>query len=141
MASPYAITRQTAETTHKGELKLSGSFIPNSASTPASSGIRGNWISSVAHTSTGVWTITMKAGYRGLRGILGALCSLQLNASALSFVQLGAIDLNAGTIVVRAYTESAGSFALADIASDANNRISVELTCKWLPVADGSGVS
>jgi len=141
MAAPYALTRQTAETTHKGEIRLSGSFIPNTAGTPAAAGIRGNWIASVAHTNTGIWTITIKAGYRGLRGLISAHCSLQLASAALSFVQLGAIDLAAGTVVVCNFTEGAGTLALADIAANANNRICVELVCKWLPVKDGSGIA
>lgn len=83
----------------------------------------------------------MKAGFRGLRGIIAVLATLQLDSSALSFLQVGAIDLDAGTIVIRAYTEAAGTIALADIAADPNNRISIEIVAKWLPGADGSGVT
>lgn len=139
MVATYGFQRQTLESTHKGEVRLSGSFRPNGSSTPTV--WYGNWISSIAHTATGVWTITIKEKYRGLQGALAILVSARFNAFSPTVIQLGAIDLDAGTIVVMAGTESASDIAAADIASNANNWIDLELCLQYTKTPDGSGIT
>lgn len=141
MVAPTSLYRQTVETTHKSIVTLEGSFIPNGSGTPAASGIIGNWIDSVAHTSTGVWTVTIKEGFRGFQGITSKHLTLQFDTASPSLVQYGAIDLDAGTIVIRVYTESTGTLALADIAADPDNRIDILIHAKSSPIPDGSGIS
>lgn len=135
----YGFQRQTLESSHKGELRFAGSFRPNGSSTPTI--WYGNWISSIAHTATGVWTITMKEKYRGLQGILAAIVSARFNALSLTVIQLGAIDLDAGTIIIRAATESGGTLAAADIASNANNWIDLDISLQYTKTPDGSGIT
>lgn len=134
----YGIQRNDVKTPHKGEIVLSGYFFPNGSSAPAT--VKGSWISSVAHTATGVWTITMKEKFRGWVGILGAQLSLQMNALGLSIIQFGAMDMDNGTIIIRAATESGGTLAAADIAAHANNIIFVTLHLKYSNAEDGSGL-
>lgn len=134
----YGILRDTIQGPHKGEIILAGSFRPNAASAPTV--YRGNWISSIAHTATGVWTITMKEKFRGWQGIVACAVSLRMNALALTILQFGAIDLDAGTIIIRGATESGGTLAAADIASNANNWIDVVLHLKYDKSQDGSGL-
>lgn len=134
----YGVQRDYLMGPHKGEIILTGIFWTNAGSAPTT--IVGNWISSVAHTATGVWTITMKEKYRGWIGLLGAQVSLSMNALGLSIIQFGAMDLDAGTIIIRAATESGGTLAAADIAANANNFISVTLHLKYDKSQDGSGL-
>ena len=134
----YGIQRNDVKTPHKGEVILAGYFYPNGSSTPAT--VRGSWIDSVAHTATGVWTITMKEKFRGWIGLLGAQVSLSMNALGLSIIQFGAMDLSAGTIIIRAATESGGTLAAADIAANANNIIFVTLNLKYSKAEDASGL-
>lgn len=130
----HAIQRNDVKSPHKGEIVLTGIFWTNADSNPAS--VIGSWISSVAHTDTGVWTITMKEKFRGWVGLLGAHVSLSMNAYADSNIQLGAMDLDAGTVIVRNGT---GGVA-ADIAANANNFISVTLHLKYSKAEDASGL-
>lgn len=134
----YGIQRNDVKTPHKGEIVLAGIFWTNADSNPAT--VVGSWISSVAHTATGVWTITMKEKFRGWVGLLGCDVSLSMNALGLSIVQFGAMDLDAGTVIIRAATESGGTLAAADIAANANNFISVTLRLKYSNADDGSGL-
>lgn len=134
----YGIQRNDVKSPHKGEIVLTGIFWTNAGSAPTS--VVGSWISSVAHTATGVWTITMKEKYRGWIGLLGCDVSLSMNALGLSIVQFGAMDLDAGTIIIRAATESGGTLAAADIAANANNFISVTLRLKYSGAEDASGL-
>lgn len=89
---------------HKFETLLHGSFQFNGASAPTN--IVGNWIDSVAHTSTGVWTLTMKEGFWNWATLLDRHVSLELDASAGYTLSFGAIDKTAGTIIVRALDSS-----------------------------------
>ena len=132
------VQREPQYQSHKGVIELDGIFWPDTASNP--SDIIGNWIDSVAHSATGVWTITMKEKYRGHIGLLGCQVSLSMNALGLSIIQFGAIDLAAGTIIIRAATESGGTLAAADIAANANNFIAVKLVLKFEKSQDGSGL-
>jgi hypothetical protein len=83
----------------------------------------------------------MSKPYKNVRGLISAQVSLQLATAALNIVQLGTIDLSAGTIVVRAFLEDIyGILAAADIAAATGNQIHVSLTFKYANVPDGAGV-
>ena len=134
----YGVQREIIQGCHKGEIRLSGSFRPNGSSAPTV--WYGNWISSIAHTDTGVWTITMKEKFRGWQGAFAMLVSARFATLSLSIVQFGAVDLDAGTIVIDVATEGAGTLAAADIASNAANWIDIELVLKYDKSQDGSGL-
>lgn len=134
----YGVQREPIEGCHKGEIRLVGSFRPNGSSTPTV--WYGNWIYSIVHSATGVWTITMKSKYRGWQGILGMFVSLRFASLSLTLAQFGAVDLDAGTIVIDVATESGGTLAAADIASNAANWIDIELVLKYDKSQDGSGL-
>lgn len=123
--------RQTLEGPHKGELLLRGGFAPNAALAPVA--LYGNWIESVAHDSTGVWTVTIKEAFRDMDNF-GKQATVQLASGAAAAIQFGAYDKAAGTLVVRNYTGG----SLADIAADANNIIWLDLAMRYGNVPDGS---
>lgn len=105
--------------THAGALQVCGAFRFDTATAPSK--FTGNTIKSVAHTSTGVWTVTLVDALKNARGVLSlGSPGLELDSSALTFLTWGKADFAAGTYIVRAYTESAGSLALADIAAGSN---------------------
>lgn len=133
--------RRYDQQTHIGVVRLHGRFRFNGASAPTS--VIGNWVSSVAHTATGVWTVTLAQRFRKWRGPLSAHVSLELDAAALTFLQLGALDEAAGTVIVRAFTESAGTLAAADIAAGSNdgNWCHLTLVLKYSTTGDGSGIT
>ena len=133
MSGVYGILRSTLETCHKGEVVLAGRFRPNGASTPTV--WYGNWISSIAHTATGVWTVTIKPAFRGMVGHHAAQLSLMSNALVATAIQFGAIDWSAGTIIIRGYTTTSG--AAADIASNANTWIDLLFVMKYMKIPDG----
>lgn len=129
--------KQTLEGVHKNEVILTGGFYPNGSSTPAT--VVGAWISSVAHTATGVWTITIAERYRAY-ALVSAIVSLRMNALGLSIIQFGAIDVSSGSVIVRVATEGAGTLVAADIAANANNFIDVMLVVKTNNTPDGTGL-
>ena len=125
---------------HKGTVRVTGRFRFNGSSAPTS--VIGRGISSVAHTSTGVWTVTLDSELQNAVGLVKFQATLELDASAVTFVTQGAVSLSAGTFIVRAYTESTGAFALADVAAGSNNgnwcHLDIEL--KFSGAEDGSGL-
>lgn len=123
--------RQTVETSGKSEVRLSGGFRTNGASSPTV--LYGNWILSVARTAAGTYTLTVKRDFRFL-DLVSKQCSLQLAAAGDSKVQFGPYDKTAGTQVVITIT----GVAAADIAADANNIVWVELIARYGTVPDGS---
>jgi hypothetical protein len=137
----YEFQRQTLETTHKSIVEFSGGFLPNGSSACSASHIRANWILSVAHTATGVYTVTMKSEYRNLQGVLSAVGSLRIAGTALSWGRIGAIDLSAGTIVCYTFTEASDTTALADITQDAGSSFDIILQLQYAPIVDGSGIT
>ncbi len=130
------IQRNPKTTPHKGTIDLEGSFATNGASAPAAAGIYGNWISSVAHSATGVWTITLKEKFRSMQGMFAGHVTPQGASAAAYAGSLGAQDLSAGTCQVC----NATAGALADIAAATGNRINVTLTMKYERVVDGGGL-
>ncbi len=137
----FDFDRQPLETTHKSITVLNGSFRPNGASACTAAQIRANWISSVAHTATGTYTITFKTEFKNLTGLLHASVGLRMGSGALSQARGGAIDLTNGTFVVYTFTEASDTTALADIAADADSWIDVSLHMQYAPIVDGSGIS
>lgn len=133
-----SVIRNVLTAPHKDNVVLAGGFQFNGASAPTTT--TGRWISSVAHTSTGVWTVTMGTEYWNWQKKIAMTATLELDASALSFVTLGAATASAGTLVVRAYTESASTLALADIAAGSNdgNWCHLALVLKYTTAVDGS---
>jgi len=106
-------------------------FATNAASDPTT--FYGRAIESVAHTSTGVWTVTLKSEYRRDMIGYGGLC-VQLASSADVTPHFGAYDKSAGTLVIRNLTGG----SLADIAADADNKIFFELIMRYGSVAEGA---
>jgi hypothetical protein len=121
---------------HKDAHLLSGRFRFNTASNPTS--VVGSAIESVAHTATGVWTVTLKPEFRGWRGVLSAHCTLELDASANAVAHLGPMVASAGTIVVRSLT--AGTLANIAAGSNAGNWCHLSLLFKYGISRDGSGI-
>ena len=137
-----ATIRRNDQQTHIGVVRLHGRFRFNGSSAPTS--LIGNWLSSVAHTATGIWTVTLHNRFAKWRGVVAAHATLEVDANAdLSFVQLGALTASAGTVIVRAFTEGAGTLAAADIAAGSNNGNWCHLTLalKYSSTGDGSGIT
>lgn len=127
--------RKTQESSQPGCVLLHGGFAFNGAAAPT--GIFGNWILSIVHTGTGIWTITLKPDFRGLQ-LIARLVALSLAASADANIHMGPYDRVAGTLVVRVLT--AGS--LADVAAGTDNYCFLELVVASDAglVADGGGL-
>jgi hypothetical protein len=125
---------------HKDTYLVDGRFRFNGSSAPTS--VVGAAVQSVAHTATGVWTVTLKPQFRNWRGVLSRQVSLELDASALTVLHMGPAVAAAGTFVVRAQTEAAGTLALANVASGSNagNWCHFSLLLKYGTSKDGSGV-
>jgi hypothetical protein len=109
-----------------GVVLLGISFGPNGSSAVDQTTIRGRGVASVARTAAGVFTVTLQDVYSSC---LSAVSTLQLANSDDKFVaNIGTIDLNAKTIILRVYDISSAAFA--DVAADANNRINLTLVLK-----------
>ncbi len=134
-----AFSRHTIETPHVGNVFLPGAWRPNLASATAAANIHANWISSVAHTSTGVYTITMKDAFKKLN-LVSVIATLRMGTWDDSIAQVAAVDMAAGTIVVNTAKEAAGALALTDIADDASNWVDMILVAQYNNCIDGSNV-
>lgn len=135
-----AFDHRQPKVSHIGEVHLEGSFQFDGSTDP--SVIRANWIESISHDATGVWTITMKEQFRGWQGLLSGQVTLQIDANGdLSFAQLGGFNASNGTLVVRVFTEGSGTLAAADVAagSGPGNWCHVSLKLKESTAVDGSG--
>ncbi|HEU5276838.1 MAG TPA: hypothetical protein VFU97_24490 [Xanthobacteraceae bacterium] len=104
-------------------LVIKGSFAPNGSSTPTNP--TGGHIKSVAWTSTGKWTVTLRD--KGIRAIEAFMVCAQLNADNVdvtlslgAFTNVGAGQTGDTTFIVR----NAPGGSVADIAANANNVIS-----------------
>ena len=100
-----------------GVCTISGSFRPNGSSAISSTHNKGlGW--SVAHTSTGLYTVTLTPS---IQTIISVLPSLTLVAASNTHVQIqGAPVASTGTFVIANWLSGTG---LADVASDAANWI------------------
>lgn len=136
-----SFSRQTLETTHKSNVALIGSWRPNGASATAAANIRANWITSVTHSATGTYLVTLDTEYRSMNGPVHLSANLRMGSGALSWARGGAYDSSAGTIVVYTFTEAADTTALADIASDADSWVDMTVVFQRSNVVDGSNVN
>lgn len=127
--------------THKGEFVAHFRFRFNGASAPTS--VIGDGIASVAHTGTGIWTVTLDPEFFPTNGTFANQATLEMDADAsLSVIQLGKFDKTAGTLVVRVFTETAGTLAAADIAAGSNNGnwAHITMALKVGSAPDGGGL-
>lgn len=110
---------------------LSFQLVPNGTSTPTLGEGAASYVRSVARTGVGVYTVTLSDKYAAL---VSAQVTYQLNAAAATLgIVTGAANggVVAGTAVtLTTMTEAAGTFAAADIAANANNRIHVQLVLR-----------
>jgi hypothetical protein len=136
----FDVTTSEIQSVHLAEKRLAGSFLVNGASAPVAAEIYGNWIESIAHTATGVWTITIKSRYRSSFGLLAAFVSLMEASGVGSVVELESVDLSAGTVVVNAFEDGTDSGHVASDLVDGDDRISVELVIQSTSIHDGSGL-
>jgi hypothetical protein len=131
------------ESPGKGLVVLPLRFRFNAALAPTDFTGAAHLIESVAHTAAGIWTVTLKPAFRGWRGLVAAAVSLELDAAAvLAVASLGPMLATPGTIVVRSFTEAAGTLAAADLPAGANNGnwCHVLLVLKFSTAVDGSGI-
>lgn len=114
--------REIVGTIDQGAVLIQGSFAPNGSSAIDATQNSGHgW--SVAHTSTGLFTITLQDAYIAM---ISSTVSLQLATGDDKILQVGAVDVvNAKTIQVRVWDISGA--AVADIAANAGNRIHFSL--------------
>lgn len=104
-------------------------FATNGASAPTT--LFGEEISSVAHTATGVWTVTFKT--LAAVTIKHASCHLQLTTATGVFAQCGAYSAAGGvnpTLVINAGTTASGSWALTDVAAATGSNVWIQLVVK-----------
>ena len=132
-------SRHKIQTPHVNNILHAGCWRPNGSSATAAANIHANWILSVAHTDTGVYTVTLKTDFR-YQKLVHVSANLRMGTWDDSIAQVGAVDLDAGTIVVNTAKEAAGALALTDIASDASNWVDMLLVTQYGPVVDGSNV-
>ena len=131
--------RRPLKTSHVGNVALFGCWAPNGSSATAAANIHANWIASVAHTDTGVYTVTLKTKFWNMN-LVHVSAQLRMGTWADSVAQVGAVDMSAGTIVVNTCTENAGALTAADIAADSSNWVDMILVCQYGNVIDGSNV-
>lgn len=131
--------KEILTTPWKAAHRITGGFAPNGSSAPISV-----WgaVKSVVHTATGKWTVTLNDQFKGWVGLICASHALRLTADDdPSFLQFGAISLANGTVVIRAFKETAYTLGQADIAADAGNLIYFDLELKGSGAPDGSGIT
>lgn len=106
----------------RGIVTVEGYFLPNGSSAIAASSVVAPGVASVAHAgSTGKYTLTLNEKYVRL---LSAQFSVQRSADTWTHVTLGAVDVTgAKTIGIKVWEEAAGAVGLADMASNASNKI------------------
>jgi hypothetical protein len=103
-----------------------GSFAPNGASALDSTAVKGDIaLFTVAYVSTGLYRVTL--GYN-VNGIDNVTTGFHLAAAAAQGLQVGPIDETNRTIDLRVVNSSTG--AVADVAADANNRISFTIALR-----------
>lgn len=109
-----------------GVVVLGVSFAPNGTSAVDQASIRGRGVESVTRDNVGLFTVKLADVYPTL---LACTATLQLaSADDKCVANIGTVDLNARTVVVRIYDISGA--ALADVAADANNRVNLTFVLK-----------
>jgi len=106
----------------RGVVTVEGYFLPNGSGAIDATSVVAPGVVSVAHAgATGKYTITFAEKYVRL---LSAQFSTQRSADTWAHVTLGAVDVSgAKTIGLKVWEEEAGTVALADIASNAANKV------------------
>lgn len=102
--------------------EVSGSFAPNGNSALVAANTYGLGFT-VAYISTGLYRVTLLNQYSTLQS---ATATLQLATKDDKFVQVGSYDTTNNTIDIRVWDVSGND--VADVAADANNRISFVFT-------------
>ncbi len=125
---------------HTGIHRIEGRFQFNTASAPTN--LIGRGIASVAHTGTGIWTVTLDSSYQSAVGLVCATSSLELDANSdESVIQQGAYTVATATLVIRVFT-GAATLAAADLAPGSNNGnwCHLNIVLKLSDSEDGSGL-
>lgn len=126
--------RRALHTSHFDEVRLAGRILPAGTGAPT---FKGNWISGVARNGAGDYTVTVKDEWAGvLARQLCVLVSMHTNTGA--DWRVVSADISGATFKLFT-SNSAGT--LADLASDPDNSISVEIIGYWSSQLDGSGVT
>lgn len=108
------------ETLGRKKRVVAGSFAPNGSSALVASSTRVTGSgATVAYVSTGLYRVTFTDAYGAL---LAATATLQLATGDDKYCQLGAYSAANKTLDIRVWDVSGA--AVADVAADANNRIS-----------------
>lgn len=102
---------------------IDGSFAPNGSSALAATSTYGSGFT-VVRTSQGLFTITFAEKYPELTS---AKVTLQLDAAAARFLQVGQYSASSKTIQIRVI-DAAG--AVQDVSANANNRVHFTFTFK-----------
>lgn len=105
----------------KERVVIHGKFSP--AGTSAVTGVDGHGFT-VARTGVGAYLITLKKPYPEL---ISFNAGVREAAGTPTFAQFGDYDSSAGTIQLRV-AQGTTTMALADLAADADNEVSFELT-------------
>lgn len=109
----------------RNRVVVAGSFAPNGASAVSAASNRGDDGWSVVRTSEGLFTLTLDDVFTQDDSITA---TLQLASGDDKAVQVGAVDIAARTIQLRVWDASGA--AVADVAADADNRISFCIVLK-----------
>ncbi len=113
------------------EVRFPCGFLAASAASPTVFyGAGARMFTSIAHTSTGIWTITIKAKFR-LDVLAFSGLSIKRVSAADDNLQFGPYSKTNGTIVVRVHTGG----SLADIGTD---QIFFDLCMRYGSVAEGA---
>ena len=118
-----AIILRDIHSLKRGTSHVEGSFAVDSSGDPTT--VKGVGFS-VAHTSTGLYTVTFSDKYQAL---ISAVVTLMSNAADDKFCQLGAWSTANSTLALRVWDVSGA--ALTDIAEHANTRIQFDVVLQY----------
>lgn len=109
------------------KIDLDLSFQPNGTGAVDNTQNKGQTQANLTRTGVGVFLVTLKDAYVDLDSIT---FGFRLNAAVATLAMVtGAVDVKvAKTFTITVMQESAGSFAAADIANNANNWITIKGT-------------
>lgn len=108
----------------KDRVLIHGKFRPDGSSGIVSGSEDGHgW--SVARTGVGAYLITLD---KAMPGLVSFTCGVREAAGTPTFAQFGDYDASAGTLQLRVMQETSDTTAAADLADDADNEVSFELT-------------
>lgn len=105
------------------DVVISGAFAPNGTSAPTLLSTKRHF--TVARTGVGLYTVTFDDKFFAY---VSRSLSVGTSDSTPTLVQFGAWTPSAKTLVIKTFRESAGTFALADLATNADNVVSFSVT-------------